>query len=274
MNRSLLRWVGGKSWLMKWLAPQINSATTAGTYFEPFVGGGAAFFALAPARAVLGDLNHDLVNYYRHVRSDPAAFTRAFRALPQEVDAGCYRELRERFNDETDPHCRAALFLALNLTSFNGIWRVNQSGRFNVPYGDRPKLCRVSDEDITATSSALQGATLAAVDFEALLDRAETGDFAFLDPPYEAVSAQECFSRYTLSGFGIDQHKRVADIVGRLQDRGCRFVLTVAETELAHELYRSHDMIRVQARRVAAAHGAHRLTSDLVISNIPIIGQS
>jgi DNA adenine methylase len=178
--------------------------------------------------------------------------------------------MRDRFNVEEDALARAAYFLALNLTAFNGIWRVNRLGAFNVPYGDRPDLCRVAASRLHELSDGLKTAELHCADFEVVVDIATSGDLVFLDPPYPARNDEECFTRYTLNAFGLDDQKRLSTAIDRLSDRGAKFVLTIADTPLTRELYNDFSIEETSSRRVPRAKGKHLITTDLLITNFAL----
>ena len=181
-----LKWAGGKRQLLEQFERYFPAPGTYGVYHEPFLGGGAVFFHLLPARAVLSDLNPELVEAYQVVRDDVEGVIRRLRGFRNEEEF--YYEVRGRDPQALTPPERVARMLYLNRTCFNGLYRLNSSGRFNVPFGRYrlPRICQTAS--LRAASRALAGVELRVQPFEAVLDSAQPGDLVYLDPPYQGVS--------------------------------------------------------------------------------------
>ena len=244
--RPFLRWAGGKQrWLVanSGLLPRFN-----GQYFEPFLGGGSVFFHLVrnevrPFQAWLGDQNLQLVRAYNDLRNcvedvieDVGVIQAAYSQARDK--RRFYEEVRESFNDGL-PKSNTAKFIFLNSTCWNGLWRTNSSGRFNVPFG-APKSDDVmpSVVELRNVSAALQHARLRASSWESLVSSAGSGDFVFLDPPYYSDSLQRTSPKYGADVFGYSAHRRLAEMLLTLQRRGAMFILTnSAEPEMV-ALYR------------------------------------
>jgi DNA adenine methylase len=254
--RPFIKWAGGKTQLLEAfdaLFPEVDPETT---YHEPFVGSGAVYFHLhatgrLPDRAVLSDLNEHLVACWQAVRNAPRRLAARLTELKASHSREEYYRVRARYNEEElDPVERAALLVYLNKTGFNGLYRVNRSGRFNVPCGRQqggPFL--PSQEHLIACAEALSRAEIAHSPFDAVLERARRGDFVYLDPPYVPLDAGSSFTRYAKAGFGEEDQERLRDVFAALDRRGCRLVLSNSDTALVHELYRGFRIDRVPARR-------------------------
>lgn len=244
--RPFLRWAGGKQ---RWLSsnapllPRFN-----GQYFEPFLGGGSVFFHLVrsevrPFQAWLGDQNLQLVRAYSDIRNSVDEVIDDVRVIQAAYSAArdkrrFYEDARESFNDGL-PKSNTAKFIFLNATCWNGLWRTNSSGRFNVPFG-APKTDQVmpSEPELRNASAALQHARIRASSWESLLASAGEGDFLFLDPPYYSDSLQKTSPKYGADSFGYAAHKKLADTLLLLQRRGATFVLTNSGEPEMVALYR------------------------------------
>jgi DNA adenine methylase len=251
-----LKWAGGKRQLLEQFERHFPPPGTYGVYHEPFLGGGAVFFHLRPARAVLSDLNSELVEAYQVVRDDVEEVIRRLRGYRNEE--AFYYEMRGRDPQTLTPSERVARMLYLNRTCFNGLYRLNSSGRFNVPFGRYrlPRICRTAN--LRASSRALAGVELRVQPFEAVLECAQPGDFVYLDPPYQPLSRTASFTAYTRESFDEADQRRLAEVYRELDARGCRLMLSNSHTELVHELYRGFRIVTVQARRNINSRGAGR----------------
>jgi DNA adenine methylase len=240
-----LKWVGGKTCLLPELLKHVPARLR--RYHEPFVGGGALFFAVQPPRAALGDSNAELIHCYRQVRDDVCGVLDVLaRHVYQRAHFQAVRELEPL---HLPPAERAARFIYLNKTCFNGLWRVNRAGRFNVPIG-RYKNPRFNDPSALITAShALRGVELEHAPFEEAVARAAPGDFVYLDPPYDPVSPTASFSSYTAGGFGWEDQRRLAHACVVLNRRGVRFLLSNSATPRIRELYRGFEQRTVRAPR-------------------------
>jgi DNA adenine methylase len=240
-----LKWVGGKTSLLPELLRHVPPRLR--RYHEPFVGGGALFFAVAPRRAVLSDSNAELVHCYRQVRDDVYGVLQALE--PHVYEKAHYQGIRALEPLRLKPAERAARFIYLNKTCFNGLWRVNRAGRFNVPIGryKNPRFHHPSA--LINASQALKGVDVLHASFEDALVKASPGDFVYLDPPYDPVSATSSFASYTADGFTWDDQKRLARTCIALNRRGVRFLLSNSATARVRELYRGFEQRLVRAPR-------------------------
>lgn len=231
--RPFLKWVGGKRQLLSELAMRVPARF--GAYHEPFLGGGALFFHLRPARAVLADTNTRLVRAWRGVRDAPEDVVARLRTYPH--DRAFFEELRAWDVDAGDDAEVAAWMIYLNRTGFNGLYRVNRRNVFNVPFGSyaNPTICDA--DNLRAVSLALQDVRLEIEDFGGVLERAVAGDFVYFDPPYVPLSATSSFTAYTAGGFGPAEQARLRDVARELKARGVHVLLSNSSAPLVEELY-------------------------------------
>ncbi len=258
-----LKWAGGKARLLPQLAPLLPRRM--GRYFEPFVGGGALFFRTAPAEAVLGDINPDLVNVYRCVRDDLPGVIRELRR--HRFEKNHYYAVRAQDPATLSPAQRAARMIYLNRSCFNGLYRVNRRGQFNVPFGSysNPDICPV--DRLTAASAALQGVDVAHGHYAELVARARPGDFVYFDPPYVPISRTANFTGYTKEDFGPDDQAALADTFRALVDRGVQCMLSNSDVPFVRELYRGFRVETVLAPRAISrsAEGRAPVTEVVVL---------
>lgn len=273
MTVPFLRWVGGKSKLLPSLLPLLPENYKERRYVEPFLGGGAMFFALEPKEALLADINQDLVFTYAAVRDQLPAVLVLLKELAREdlVDGDKqYLGVRLKFNrrQERDWMERAAWFIYLNKCCFNGIWRVNRDGLFNVPRGQFKAGPNIVNEDVLSDASAsLKTAEFLHSDFEDLLNEAWEGDFIYLDPPYVPLH-RESFTSYTPGNFTLDDHHRLAAVFKKLHERGCMLMLSNSSTDLVRELYADFHITEVMApRSVNSDTTARGCVPELVVRN-------
>lgn len=267
-----VKWAGGKRQLL----PQIKERMPEqfNNYYEPFVGGGAVTFELLPEKAVVNDINKSLVNAYRQICDVPDEFLEAINKLDNEMwedGKAYYYSLRELYNDkmmksEYDVEL-AALFVFINKHCFNGLYRVNGKGLFNVPYNNSRKAS-VDEKAIREISEYLKKVTILEGDFEAACESAMEGDFVFIDSPYAPLNPTS-FESYTKEGFDIESHKRLADLFDDLTARGCYCMLTNHNTELINELYgnKGYRIDVVSVKRMINSDASNRVGEEVIICN-------
>jgi DNA adenine methylase len=271
--RPILKWAGGKSKLV----PQIlgRLPPTIGTYYEPFVGGAAVFFALAShqrfKRAVLSDANRELVDVYRGVQKNVSAVIKRLAEYEKKHCRDLYYETRELLPSELDLAERAARLIYLNKTGYNGLYRVNQSGQFIVPMGryTNPNIC--DEERLRAASRVLKkNVTIETGDFERVRDEAVPGDAVYFDPPYVPLSKTSSFTAYHSEVFGEDEHERLAKMFWTLTVKGVRAVLSNSDTKRTRELYPHSDYTvehPLVARAINSKSSARGEVKELLVSN-------
>lgn len=272
-----VKWAGGKARLLSQFDPFFP--TGFGRYIEPFVGGGAVFFHLfrqgrqAGQQSVLIDSLEELINCYRAIQSRVEELIAALqRHEPHKSDKDYFYRVRawDRAPGYTqrDAIERAARFLFLNRTCYNGLYRVNRRGAFNVPFGryDNPNIC--DGQNLRAVSRALQGVTLLTGDFTRCLETAVPGDFVYLDPPYDPLSGTANFTSYTSTSFGAQDQRRLADLFRELDRRGCQVMLSNSSTEFIRQLYNGFEQVEVQAIRAISSKGnARGAIPELLVMN-------
>ena len=259
----VVKWAGGKARLLGRLLAKLPAGTF-GTYAEPFVGGGAMFFRLSSyeprlfKRALLSDKNPELVALYRALKKDVDAlalrvedYQRDHYRRDAEGRRAHFYEVREMVPEELSDVERGARLVFLNKTCFNGLWRVNSKGRFNVPYGryDRPGI--FDPENLRAAHRALLHAEISFGDFSEVTKKLKKGDFAYFDPPYMPVSKTANFTAYS-SPFGMPEQERLAQTLADLKKRGVNAMLSNADTEDMAALYTKHGFTldRIDAARM------------------------
>ena len=229
-----------------------------GTYFEPFAGGAALFFSIAPAKAILCDLNERLVRTYRGVAAEVERVISLLSAWPHDRDF--FLEMRRADTASMDDAALAAWFIYLNRTAFNGLYRVNRKDQFNVPFGryTNPTIC--DPETLRQASVALRRcARIDVADFEESVSSAVSGDFVYFDPPYVPVSANSNFARYTSDVFAVPDQRRLRDVALSLKRRGVTVLLSNSAAPLVHELYRDDFEIHsVSVRRAVSGRAEGR----------------
>ena len=246
----ILKWAGGKSRLVPELRKRMS--TRFRRYFEAFIGGGALFFRTAPENAVLGDMNNDLVNVYRCVAWNVEAVIRKLVVLRRSHSEEHYYETRERWNGAgraLPDIARAATFIYLNKTCYNGLWRVNSRGAFNVPVGRYVNPQIFDREGLRAASALLQRAELRVGSYAESMSDARKGDFVYLDPPYQPASKTASFTSYTTGSFGEDAQAELADHVRRLESMGVHVMVSNSDTPLIRKLYKGMRIDQVDCAR-------------------------
>ena len=250
-HRPFIKWAGGKTRLLRRLVPHVPAAF--GNFHEPFVGGGAMFFAVgrrARGSAYLSDLSEELINAWQVVADLGDELAAHLKPYLEQDSEEFYYSLRPHTpEDRIDRACR---FLYLNQTSWNGLWRVNKWGEFNVPWGQRP-FRGFSPEDLDQIASSLGGVSIELEDFRVSLGRVRAGDFVYLDPPYLPLSDTSKFYLYTEKRFREPDLRELADCCSRLTDVGATWLLSNRDTPLVRELFTDAQIIGMTTRRSVAA---------------------
>ena len=267
-----VKWAGGKRQLLVQIRERMPEKYN--KYYEPFVGGGAVVFELLPKKAVINDINRALVNAYKQICDNPKVFIDAVNQLDSEMwedGKEYYYSLREHYNDklmreEFDVEL-AALFVFINKHCFNGLYRVNGKGLFNVPYNNSRKKS-IDEGSIWAISEYLKNVTIMEGDFQSACEDAKAGDFVFIDSPYAPLNPTS-FESYTKEGFDIESHKRLAELYDELTARGCYCMLTNHNTELINELYgnKGYRIDVVSVKRLINADASKRVGEEVIICN-------
>lgn len=267
-----VKWAGGKRQLLSQIRERMPKEYN--NYYEPFIGGGAVLFELLPEQAVINDINIALINAYRQICDNPELFIKEIQRLDSEMwedGKKYYYSLRERYNDklmqeELDVEL-AALFVFINKHCFNGLYRVNGKGLFNVPYNNSRKES-IDEDAIRDISLYLKNVEILEGDFQAACAQAKKGDFVFIDSPYAPLNPTS-FESYTKEGFDIESHKRLADLYDELTERGCYCMLTNHNTELINELYgnKGYKLDVVSVKRLINSDPSKRVGEEVIICN-------
>ena len=262
--KPFLKWAGGKRWLFR--SEQFLLPKFSGRYIEPFLGGGAVFFGILPKHAVLSDVNWRLIELYRVIRDQCEEFEALLHRHATNHSKTYYYDLRGQ-NLRT-PIARAAQFLYLNRTCWNGLYRENKEGQFNVPIGTKQKVIFDTD-DFNAWSKALKCAKLVHQDFEETLDATETGDFVFVDPPYTVRHNLNGFAKYNQNIFAWDDQIRLRQALERALIRGVSFAMTNADHKSVRDLYKGFGRhVQLDRHSIIAGSSIHRsrCTELLIVS--------
>lgn len=263
--KPFLRWAGSKRKQLSRLAAFWLDDHTG--YVEPFAGSACLFFALGPSRAVLGDSNRELIEVYRVVQDEPERLYRRLRRIARDTET--YTRWRRIDPRTLDRETRALRFVYLNRNCFNGIYRTNVAGHFNVPMGRRPGDY-FSKADLVRCSELLQKATLVAGDFTKTLERVKAGDFVYLDPPY-AVSSRRIFREYGKRIFDTTDIPRFSECLSEIARAGADFLVSYADCKEARALARQWNSMRLPIRRhIAGFAGARKNAYEWLITNLPV----
>ena len=261
--KPFLKWAGGKRWLFE--SGQFSLPEFKGRYIEPFLGGGAVFFEARPKKALLSDTNGRLIELYTVIRDQPEEFERLLRQHAASHSKDYYYEVRSEFLDK--PVTRAAQFMYLNRTCWNGLYRENKKGQFNVPIGTKQTVI-FPDDDFKAWSRVLKNATLVQQDFEITIEMARIGDFLFVDPPYTVRHNMNGFVKYNQNIFAWEDQIRLRNVLSCAVDRGVKFAMTNADHESVRELYNGFgEHIQLGRYSAIAGNSSHRSQStELLIT--------
>lgn len=289
--KPFLKWAGGKGQLLEQLdllLPKDFSHRKELVYIEPFVGGAAMLFYVLEkypiTRAIINDSNSNLITCYKVIKENPVALIEVLERFKKEYQSKVndeerkelYYEKRERYNSRpTDDIEMAALFIFLNKTGFNGLYRVNAKGGFNVPFNKakNPPIC--DSTTILADSEALQNVEILNGDFEAVIEDVDSDSFLYFDPPYRPLSQTAAFTSYSKDGFDDEQQKRLADFCRKIDSQGHQWLLSNSDPHntdpndnFFDDLYKGFDIHRVSATRMinSNANGRGRIT-ELAIRN-------
>lgn len=265
MAKPFLKWAGGKGKLFKYFEHRISDYYN--RYFEPFIGGGAVFFKLNPETAVINDLNEELMNVYTIVKNEPVKLIKELDKLQDKVNnEKFYYEFRA-----TAPKSElktAARTVFLNKTGYNGMYRVNLKGEFNIPFGDMKNIRLYNEDNILACSKALGNTDIQSGDYGNLLPLIKKNDFVYLDPPYVPLSKTASFTSYTKESFGEKEQLELVEFCKAIDSKGAKFLLNNSDTEITRDIYKMFDIEIIKAARSIAASAKSRKTvNELVVTN-------
>jgi DNA adenine methylase len=275
MNERLtpfVKWAGGKKQLLAQLIARMPEYS--GTYYEPFIGGGAMLLALQPQRAVMNDVNAQLLNIYIQLKQNAENVIAEVEKLDTVVcNREYYLSVRKQYNQKIadnilDPEC-AALMIWLNKHCFNGLYRVNSKGLFNVPYNNKTKGPSIDAHNLRRMGQYLNDADVEIRhgDFEAACHDVKAGDFVYFDSPYIPVSATSNFTDYTKNGFSFDEHRRLADLFRHLDEKYVHLMLSNHDVPLIYEWYEGFHIEAIRVRRAINRDGTKRMGKEVIVTN-------
>lgn len=268
-----LKWVGGKTQLLEKIKESLPYKYR--TYYEPFVGGGAVFFGLCPKIAVINDKNSALMNAYRQIRDNPKDIIELVNKFDSDIGK-CgkeyYYEARDKFNQKLscciyDIEC-ASLFIFINKHCFNGLYRVNNHGLFNVPYNNASNIRSINENNIMNISAYLQNVDIREGDFEDSLSDVSESDFVFIDSPYIPIS-DTSFISYTKDGFSIEDHIRLSSLIDDLTYKGVYVMCTNHNSDAIKSLYANKGYLveEVSVKRFINSDASNRIGEEIIIRN-------
>ena len=262
--KPFLRWAGGKKWLIKHLNPIID-IDKYNTYHEPFVGGGSVFFNFSPKTSYISDSNEWLIETYESIKENPNEIIKYLKNFSKEKEA--YYKIREK--KFTNQFKRSAQFIYLNQMSFNGIFRVNLNGKYNVPYGNRSKY-NFDYENIISVSNNLVNVQITHSDFSKTIDNVKKGDLVFLDPPYTITHNLNGFVQYNQKIFSLEDQYKLAEMIKEIKKKKAFYILTNAAHKKVKEIFQNNDtMLEISRASVIGGKGAKRgKYSEYLFTNI------
>ena len=271
MPKPFVKWVGGKTQLLSQIEERLPASFI--DYYEPFVGGGALYCNIEVKNSTINDMNPNLVNVYRQIRDNLSELQlhldemeNVFNSLPENEKEKYYYKVRDEFNqsiiNKDNTTSNAAQFIFLNKTSFNGLYRCNRSGKFNVAFGKKKKVSTYDFDNLQELSEKLKNTQILTGDFEAACDNAKAGDFVFFDSPYV-----ETFDTYQAEGFSEEDHIRLRNLFKKLTDKGVHCMLTNSNTDFVKELYAEYNIEIVDVRRSVNRDASNRKGQEVIITN-------
>lgn len=262
----IVKWVGGKRQLMFELLENIPKSYN--RYFEPFIGGGALFFELKPNNAYISDMNEELINLYQVVRDNVEELITDLQK--HDISKEYFMQIRnidrkKEYQNWSDVK-KASRFIYLNRTCFNGMYRVNSKGEFNVPFGNYKNPRIIDENNLINCSNLLQKTEIKNADFSEILNGVQSGDFVYFDPPYVPLNETSSFTSYTKDGFDIDMQFKLKEVCNELDSMGVKFMLSNSDTKFVNEVYENYNIKKVFASRQINANpnGRGKITEVLV----------
>lgn len=265
-NKPFLRWAGGKFKLVDIIASFIPNEIN--YYWEPFVGAGSLFFKILPAQATLSDLNESLINCYKQIKNNPIKVFNELHNILKDHSETNYYKIRDLYNSKNiyDPQ-KAAIFIYLNKTCFNGIYRVNTQNKFNVPYGKILKPALPSRDTLLNISRCLKMTELLCFSYEDIFDKVKLGDFVYLDPPYPPLNDTSKFVEYTKERFTLNDQEKVAIFAKSLSEKGSLVMISNANTPYIKELYKDWNIFTTTVSRTISCKKERYQVEELIITN-------
>ncbi len=270
---TFVKWAGGKRQLLEQFKLFFPKKVI--VYHDPFVGGGSVAFQIIqkhhPQKTYLSDINEELINCYKVIRNNVEELIWALKRFKEMHSKETYYKIRSQNPAKFDPVTRAARFVYLNKTCFNGLYRVNSKGQFNVPIGSYKNPTIVQEDDLRAISKLLKKVNIISASFENVVEQARKSDFIYFDPPYYPINKQS-FTTYTKENFLDEEQKRLAEVFRKLDKKGCLVMLSNSDTPFIKKLYKDYNVHTVKAKRVINCDATKRgLINEIIVTNYPII---
>jgi DNA adenine methylase len=274
MAKPFLKWAGGKSRIAREIASFFPAEFN--KYYEPFLGSGAIYFVISPQEGLLNDLNRYLIGTYEIIRDRPddlinhlGKIDKSYHSLPSLDDKSkYYYKVRERYNNIHSMTIeKAALFIFLNKAGYNGMYRENSKGDYNIPFGKHDKCLICDTENILEVSKNLADIKFTSGDYKNALKNARKGDLVYLDPPYIPVSKTSNFTQYQKEGFGYDEHIKLRDIALELHKKGCYVVISNSSCRESLELYKSNVFNIHNIKVTRLIHFSKKVVPEIVVTN-------
>jgi DNA adenine methylase len=263
---TFLRYPGGKRRLLSFLSAHLPSPLNIqGKFIEPFVGGGSVYFYLKPRRAILSDINIELIDLYRGIKANPEEVWIIYKHFPSDKEG--YNEIRRLRHSDLNLSNRAARTLFLNRTCFKGMWRHNTEGEFNVGYGGQARRWVIEKEHLVQVAKLLKRASLKCSDFECIIDESKSDDYLFLDPPYRPGEREQLHAHYVGREFTFTDHKRLARCLNKADKRGVAWSMTISghsDIIMMYKKFHIQKILRGTGRKIGVLE---ENSGEVLISN-------
>lgn len=266
--KPFLRWVGGKALFVESIIKHFPECNKIKTYYEPFIGAGSLFLSYNPKKSIISDLNPQLINVYLSVRNNYSLLYKYLREYSSKNTEAFYYKLRNEYNESTTYSIKqAARFIYLNKACFNGIFRVNLHGEFNVPFGRKKNLAFPTKNELEKISNLLKHSKILCKDFSFVTNTASENDFVYLDPPYPPLNGSSFFTHYTKERFSSNDQCKVAKLANHLDSIGCKVLITNADTYEIRNLYSNWSIEEIQRTRWVTSSKTKHKVGELIIKN-------
>lgn len=262
-----LRWAGGKTKLISQITPFVPDDIATRKYWEPFVGAGSLFFKVQPKKGVISDLNRHLINCYSKIKEKPEAVHEALSKLVKNNDESFYYTTRKLFNEKENSFAQAARFIYLNKTCFNGLYRENLKGEFNVPFGKIENPAIPNYNHLKIICEVLTNTEIYSDTYQVILQKARKGNFIYLDPPYPPLNKTAFFNNYTKDLFGFKEQIELSSYANRLSKKGCLLLISNADTKEIRKLYNGWNIEKLNITRWISCKADKKKVDELIIKN-------
>ncbi len=267
--KPFLRWAGGKTHIVKFLEKHLPSnILDIDTYHEPFLGAGSLFFYLSPKNAILSDSNRDLIECFKAIKKRPELIDIYLKKHLNNNSKDYYYQMRNLYNSSKFSISKAALFIYLNKTSFNGIWRVNKRGKFNVPYGNKDSPCLPTKDQLINISKLLTNVKIIHCGYSSITNAIGDNDFIYIDPPYPPLNGTSYFTHYTKERFTKENHYELSLFLKKLNKKRCKILISNADTPYIRSLYENDfNIVELKVIRWIRADGKRYKVNEIAIKN-------